>query len=77
MPFWKQVREAIQCQIEDFFNVRWQAVVLMLLVVVALIERAYMRTAYSIGYHPPLWGVYFLIGVVSLVALYNVRRFLK
>lgn len=43
MSFWKQLREATRLEIEDFFNVKWQGVALVLVVVAALILEAYLE----------------------------------
>jgi hypothetical protein len=44
MSFWQQLRDVARMQIEDFFKVRAQTVLIMLGVVAALILFAYLRT---------------------------------
>jgi hypothetical protein len=77
MPFWKQVVEAIQCQIEDFFRVPWQLIVLMLIVIAGVIDFAYVRTAYGLLHRPPFWSVHALLQATSFLTFFGMRRLFK
>lgn len=77
MPFWKQVREAIRCQIEDFFHVPWELVVLMVIVVAGLVDYAYVRLTDSLLQRPPFWSVRTLLPLLSLSILFLLRRLRK
>lgn len=77
MSFWKQIAQAVQGQLEDFFNVPWPAITLMLVVIIGLIDFAYVRTVYGVMHLPPFWGVHVLLRIASFVALVNVRRLVK
>lgn len=69
--------EAMKCLIEDFFRIRWQAVVWILVVLVGIIDLAYVRTVYGSSERPPYWAVHTLLQTLSFLAIISARSLFK